>query len=942
MNDPLSVVPTSFFDRETLSSFDFYNVKIESLPIKENLVPKIVKAKFAKCGLKSIPEELFSYVNIRELDLSDNHLSDFNSYNFLNFDHLTKLDLSFNMISNVTCMMPKTLIILDLSFNQTLDIDSVWNLAVPMLETLKLNNCRLKNLPETTPKWAQTIKNIQLDGNFINHIPNCLQKFPNLEDISLFGNMIGKASIKSFDHPLRSLNLAMNMLESIEISEIELQILNVSYCHIKQVSQNYMMIDGLKVLHLNNCCISGILDIELTENLAIFNASNNKITGVSETFANSITRLSVLNLSNNEIESLPDSFQNCICLSQLYLNHNKLQKLPKSIMHSKLMEKFIVSHNYLTCLEEFHFPQLREFDVSFNELTFIPDSFEKSSYLISINVSCNFLTDIPHSLISCRKVITLYANNNLFTSLPACILSFAMLRNLYVSGNQLTSLPLSLSSFFFLTTLDISNNHFQTLPSFTENFFGLKFLNASHNLIGDISDGNVKFPNKLQFLDLSFNLIKTFQSSTLSQLNSLALDFNQLESFEIQPTETLSILTVSNNNQISVDINKFMNDFPNLKTIEAFNVKNIIDNRTVPFFPSITFKSQNTNSSVENNINATLNCLNNENNNENNSYINDYNSNNENDITKAENGSRKSIINNLHLISSENDIFVGDTIYGIGYSSTIGVRQTMEDSIAIHSDKNVSIFALFDGHAGSSASIIAASMIKNEVAQIENPDSDFSKIFLNIQNKLRSNHVVDGCTGIISLIINDICYVAGIGDSRVILIRNNEVRRITKDEKPLDESEYRRLQEIGIGVSSDGRVQRKLSVGRSFGDFWCTQELFLVPIVTSFHITENDLSLILACDGLWDVSKDEEVAKIYRSSKSAQDGATFLKNFAIANGSQDNISILTVDFHPDNSQTGFCSLNLIERLPIIPEKDSENDQPLCLSPPSPGKRRSRR
>ena len=50
--------------------------------------------------------------------------------------------------------------------------------------------------------------------------------------------------------------------------------------------------------------------------------------------------------------------------------------------------------------------------------------------------------------------------------------------------------------------------------------------------------------------------------------------------------------------------------------------------------------------------------------------------------------------------------------------------------------------------------------------------------------------------------------------------------------------------------------------------------------------------MIIASDGLWDVCQDQKAVELVRSLKSSKDMAKELVQYALKNGSQDNISVL--------------------------------------------------
>lgn len=61
-------------------------------------------------------------------------------------------------------------------------------------------------------------------------------------------------------------------------------------------------------------------------------------------------------------------------------------------------------------------------------------------------------------------------------------------------------------------------------------------------------------------------------------------------------------------------------------------------------------------------------------------------------------------------------------------------------------------------------------------------------------------------------------YTANAGDSRSVLCNNGEAIPLSKDHKPDDPEEKRRIIELG-GFVNDNRVNGSLNLSRAFGDF---------------------------------------------------------------------------------------------------------------------------
>jgi serine/threonine protein phosphatase PrpC len=268
----------------------------------------------------------------------------------------------------------------------------------------------------------------------------------------------------------------------------------------------------------------------------------------------------------------------------------------------------------------------------------------------------------------------------------------------------------------------------------------------------------------------------------------------------------------------------------------------------------------------------------------------------------------------------------------------------MEDAVIFRAfGPDAFLTGVFDGHTGSVASATAAHCLAEEVFDVlyeEDLTAAFARCFSAVNDKLKLLHVADGCTAVAVLIVHKVCFIAGVGDSRVVRVRRSDHQRSTVDSKPHERHEFDRLRSREMTPTYDGRIERKLAVARSLGDFYVRRGMFVEPDVYGFEVDEDDVGLILACDGLWDVISDQVAAEIVRNAETAADAAVALRNFAFALESKDNISVIVVKWEPGDDG-GLCGRNTVQTLPPDPsaaEEDADEMPPEDLTP-QPGRRR---
>lgn len=113
-----------------------------------------------------------------------------------------------------------------------------------------------------------------------------------------------------------------------------------------------------------------------------------------------------------------------------------------------------------------------------------------------------------------------------------------------------------------------------------------------------------------------------------------------------------------------------------------------------------------------------------------------------------------------------------------------------------------------------------------------------------------------------------------IGDSRAIMIkRQNRIIPLTKDHKPFDKNEMRRIESLGgeikqglgpLRVYVKGEDYPGIAMSRSLGDLVAkkigvTDE----PEIKEYEIDDDCLGIVLASDGIWDNLSNERVMEIF-------------------------------------------------------------------------------
>eukprot|EP00401_Gymnodinium_catenatum_P050606 CAMPEP_0117490568 /NCGR_PEP_ID=MMETSP0784-20121206/17617_1 /TAXON_ID=39447 /ORGANISM="" /LENGTH=395 /DNA_ID=CAMNT_0005285329 /DNA_START=258 /DNA_END=1445 /DNA_ORIENTATION=- len=248
-------------------------------------------------------------------------------------------------------------------------------------------------------------------------------------------------------------------------------------------------------------------------------------------------------------------------------------------------------------------------------------------------------------------------------------------------------------------------------------------------------------------------------------------------------------------------------------------------------------------------------------------------------------------------------------------SAMRGWRDDMEDHhVVTMLDESVlddtAVFAVFDGHGGKDVSALAASLLVSELSEICRQDKGTNSEVSSkgtdsgqfLQTALKNmlprldERILRGYMGLgrmlpffthpyatcgstacvvaVSFTRREV-FVANLGDSRAILIRNGKAIALSTDHKPEDPAERTRIRAAGGQVLKMGpcyRVDGTLNLSRALGDFHLKANRKLPPEAqkvvafpdctqTPFRGGSEEL-LVVACDGLFEKCSNQDVADI--------------------------------------------------------------------------------
>ncbi|ALC42769.1 Toll-7 [Drosophila busckii] len=440
------------------------------------------------------------------------------------------------------------------------------------LETLRLQNCKLLQLPNNAFEGLSTLKSLKLStknaewgaAKALELYPDSLNGLKQLTELDLSENAL-RALPSGFLCPvgnLQTLNLTHNRIRTAEQlgfadmncassgsntgSGSELQLLDASYNELRSITESWGISRLRRLQHLN--------------------LQHNNISELSGEALAGLASLRIVNLSNNHLETLPEGlFAGSKELREIHLQHNELYELPRGLFH-RLEQLLVVdlsgnqltsnhvdnttfaglirlivlnlAHNALTRIDyrtfkELYFLQI--LNLRNNSIGHIEDNAFLPLYnLHTLNLAENRLHTLDDKLFNGLYVLSkLTLNNNLIAVVePAVFKNCSDLKELDLSSNQLVEVPRALQDLAMLRTLDLGENQIRTFDNQSfKNLHQLTGLRLIDNQIGNITVGMFADLPRLSVLNLAKNRIQSIERGAFDknyELEAIRLDRNFL------------------------------------------------------------------------------------------------------------------------------------------------------------------------------------------------------------------------------------------------------------------------------------------------------------------------------------------------------------------------------------------------------------------------------
>lgn len=250
-----------------------------------------------------------------------------------------------------------------------------------------------------------------------------------------------------------------------------------------------------------------------------------------------------------------------------------------------------------------------------------------------------------------------------------------------------------------------------------------------------------------------------------------------------------------------------------------------------------------------------------------------------------------------------------------GNSISGKVRRLNEDSFSYNCTKGQkgSLFIVCDGVGGHKAGEIASKFASRKIQEyfFQSPQKDISsrlkEAVIKINKDIYTTSQKDnskkgmGTTLVAAFIYNNKIFIANVGDSRAYLSRNNNLKRLTRDNSWVEE----KIRDGVISPSEARNHPKKNIITRCIG---YSPD---VIVDTYKYVLKSGDRIILCSDGLWGELEDYEIKRIIYENRNIAEAVNNLIQNANTNGGKDNITCIGMDYGRFKSLAGINKKNVI-------------------------------
>ena len=306
----------------------------------------ITKISILGKGRRKLPDSLYMYKNLAELELIDFRLSRVPK-KLAKRSSMKRLVINNNFPSR-KLRLPKSSSITFLSIrgDEHGKLPKSYS-KLRNLQVLQLSRNNLAEFPDLS--GCDKLKRLDLNFNALTRVSSSVSGCPNLTSLNLNNNKIdrvepGIEKLKS----LEELSLYKNDLKELPpvfYSMTSLRVVDLYYNHIPKVTADIANLKKLEILYLANNDIYSLPEqIGELINLRELYLHHNKLSNLPPSVGNLIS-LNVLRINNNNMIEWPQGLQNLKALTNLDCSSNQFESLPISELDFRNMKILSIGGN---------------------------------------------------------------------------------------------------------------------------------------------------------------------------------------------------------------------------------------------------------------------------------------------------------------------------------------------------------------------------------------------------------------------------------------------------------------------------------------------------------------------------------------------------------------------------------------------------------------------
>ena len=240
-------------------------------------------------------------------------------------------------------------------------------------------------------------------------------------------------------------------------------------------------------------------------------------------------------------------------------------------------------------------------------------------------------------------------------------------------------------------------------------------------------------------------------------------------------------------------------------------------------------------------------------------------------------------------------------MYAVGKSDIGKIRDTNQDAYYVSTEEDpFKLYILADGMGGYNGGDIASKLAvaaiykffqsnfekteknKESLQKLIRDAIEYANMIVYERSKEEPELYGMGTTIEVCLILGERAYIGHIGDSRIYRIRNNTIRKLTRDDSYVEKL----IKEGKLTREEAETHPKKHMLMKALG---C--EIFVEPVVSVKGFVANDM-ILMCSDGLTNMVPESDILNtILRDSDKAADQLIYEAN---SHGGVDNITVILI------------------------------------------------